>query len=322
MPPVLVVEGLRLYYGMGRDVVKAVDGVSLELDRGEVLAVVGESGSGKSSLGYAIMRLLPENVVLYDGRILLHDGGAEFDIVSMDEEALRRDVRWKRISMVFQASMNAIDPVSTIGDFIYRIVREHRPDLDKRRGLAAAAEAIKSVGLPISVLDMYPFELSGGMKQRVMIALALILRPSVVILDEPTSALDVITQANVISLLKSLRGDVSMILITHDLALASEIADRIAVMYAGKIVEIGPSDAVLTSPRHPYTGALLESTPTLRQDRALSSIPGRVPSLIRPPPGCRFHPRCGHAMDICRSEEPPMVDVGPGHRAACWLLRT
>ena len=315
-------EGLRLYYGMGRDVVKAVDGVSLELDRGEVLAVVGESGSGKSSLGYAIMRLLPENVVLYDGRILLHDGGAEFDIVSMDEEALRRDVRWKRISMVFQASMNAIDPVSTIGDFIYRIVREHRPDLDKRRGLAAAAEAIKSVGLPVSVLDMYPFELSGGMKQRVMIALALILRPSVVILDEPTSALDVITQANVISLLKSLRGDVSMILITHDLALASEIADRIAVMYAGKIVEIGPSDAVLTSPRHPYTSALLESTPTLRQDRALSPIPGRVPSLIRPPPGCRFHPRCGHAMDICRREEPPMVEVGPGHRAACWLLRT
>jgi peptide/nickel transport system ATP-binding protein len=321
MPPVLTVERLRLYYGMGKDVVKAVDGVSFELEKGEVLAVVGESGSGKSSLGYAIMRLLPENVVLYDGKVLLRDGGAEFDIMSMDEDALRREVRWRRISMVFQASMNAIDPVSTIGDFMYRIVKEHRPGLDRRKGLAEAAEALKSVGLPASVLDMYPFELSGGMKQRVMIALALILRPSVVILDEHTSALDVITQANIISLLKSLRGDVSMILITHDLALASEIADRIAVMYAGKLVEIGPADAVLTSPRHPYTSALLESTPTLRQDKALGFIPGRVPSLVNPPPGCRFHPRCKYAIDVCSREEPPAVEVGPGHKAACWLLR-
>ena len=320
MPPVLTVERLRLYYGMNNGVVKAVDGVSFELERGEVLAVVGESGSGKSSLGYAIMRLLPENVVLYEGRVVLRDGDVELDITSMDEESLRREVRWKRISMVFQASMNAIDPVSTIGDFIYRVVKEHKP-VDKRTGLAMAADALKSVGLPAAVLDMYPFELSGGMKQRVMIALALILRPLVVILDEPTSALDVITQANIISLLKSLRGDVSMILITHDLALASEIADRIAVMYAGKLVEIGPSDVVLTAPRHPYTEALLESTPTLRQDKALGFIPGRVPSLINPPPGCRFHPRCKYAMPICSREEPPMVEVGPGHKAACWLSR-
>ena len=320
MPPVLTVERLRLYYGMNNGVVKAVDGVSFELERGEVLAVVGESGSGKSSLGYAIMRLLPENVVLYEGRVVLRDGDVELDVTSMDEESLRREVRWKRISMVFQASMNAIDPVSTIGDFIYRVVKEHKP-VDKRTGLAMAADALKSVGLPAAVLDMYPFELSGGMKQRVMIALALILRPLVVILDEPTSALDVITQANIISLLKSLRGDVSMILITHDLALASEIADRIAVMYAGKLVEIGPSDVVLTAPRHPYTEALLESTPTLRQDKALGFIPGRVPSLINPPPGCRFHPRCKYAMPICSREEPPMVEVGPGHKAACWLSR-
>lgn len=316
----MTVERLRLYYGMNNGVVKAVDGVSFELERGEVLAVVGESGSGKSSLGYAIMRLLPENVVLYEGRVVLRDGDVELDVTSMDEESLRREVRWKRISMVFQASMNAIDPVSTIGDFIYRVVKEHKP-VDKRTGLAMAADALKSVGLPAAVLDMYPFELSGGMKQRVMIALALILRPLVVILDEPTSALDVITQANIISLLKSLRGDVSMILITHDLALASEIADRIAVMYAGKLVEIGPSDVVLTAPRHPYTEALLESTPTLRQDKALGFIPGRVPSLINPPPGCRFHPRCKYAMPICSREEPPMVEVGPGHKAACWLSR-
>lgn len=321
MPPVLTVERLRLYYGVSNGVVKAVDGVSFELEKGEVLAVVGESGSGKSSLGYAIMRLLPENVVLYDGKVVLHDGDVELDVTSMDEESLRREVRWKRVSMVFQASMNAIDPVSTIGDFIYRIVKEHKP-VDKKTGLAMAAEAVKSVGLPTAVLDMYPFELSGGMKQRVMIALALILRPLVVILDEPTSALDVITQANIISLLKNLRGDVSMILITHDLALASEIADRIAVMYAGKLVEIGPLDVVLTAPRHPYTKALLESTPTLRQDKALGFIPGRVPSLINPPPGCRFHPRCRYAMQACSREEPPMVDVGPGHKAACWLLRT
>lgn len=316
----MTVEGLRLYYGTNKGVVKAVDGVSFELEKGEVLAVVGESGSGKSSLGYAVMRLLPENVVLYDGRVVLRDGDVELDITSMDEETLRREVRWKRISMVFQASMNAIDPVSTIGDFIYRVIKEHKP-VDKRTGLAMAADALKSVGLPTAVLDMYPFELSGGMKQRVMIALALILRPLVVILDEPTSALDVITQANIISLLKSLKGDVSMMLITHDLALASEIADRIAVMYAGKLAEIGPSDVVLTAPRHPYTKALLESTPTLRQDKVLGFIPGRVPSLINPPQGCRFHPRCKYAMPICSREEPPMVEASPGHKAACWLLR-
>ncbi|MEL9990232.1 MAG: ABC transporter ATP-binding protein [Thermoproteus sp.] len=321
MPPVLTVEGLRLYYNTQNGVVKAVDGVSFELERGEVLAIVGESGSGKSSLGYAIMRLLPENTALYGGKVVLHDGGVDLDVTSMDEETLRREVRWRRISMVFQASMNAIDPVSTIGDFIYRILKEHKPEMDKKAGATVIKEALRSVGLPPTVFDMYPFELSGGMKQRVIIALALILRPLVVILDEPTSALDVITQANIISLLKSLRGDVSMILITHDLALASEIADRIAVMYAGKLVEIGSAEDVLTSPRHPYTIALLESTPTLRQEKTLGFIPGRVPSLINPPLGCRFHPRCKYAIEVCSKEDPPEVDLGNGHKASCWLLR-
>lgn len=258
MQTVLEVGGLKLYYRTRQGLVKAVDGVSFTLKSGEVLAIVGESGSGKSSLGYAIMRLLPENVALYEGKIVLYDTDRAFDIVSLDEETLRREVRWKRISMVFQASMNAIDPVSTIGDFIYRILREHRP-LNKNESLKLAADALKSVGLPATVLNMYPFELSGGMKQRVIIALAIIMRPLVVILDEPTSALDVITQANIISLLKELKRDTSMILITHDLALASEIADRIAVMYAGKIAKVGDIDDILTSPKHPYTMALLGS---------------------------------------------------------------
>lgn len=320
MARALSVEGLRLHYAAKQGVVRAVDGVSLELERGELLAVVGESGSGKSSLGYAIAKLLPENAVVYDGRVVLYDDGREFVVSDMGEEELRREIRWRRMAMVFQASMNSLDPVSKIGDTMLRFLRIHRR-ISREEGLELAAEALKSVGLPEAVLDLYPFELSGGMKQRVAIALALMLRPTLVILDEPTSALDVITQANILSLLRDLKGEAAMILITHDIALASEIADRIAVMYAGRIVEEGPADELLERPLHPYTAALLAATPSLRGEKKLSFIPGQVPSLMSPPPGCRFHPRCPLAYDVCRREEPPMVEAAPRRRYSCWLAK-
>ncbi|MCD6357700.1 MAG: ABC transporter ATP-binding protein [Thermoproteales archaeon] len=316
MGVLMEVRGLRLYYSTRKGVVKAVDNVSFQLMEGETLAVVGESGCGKSSMAKAIIRLLPRNVHTYDGSIIFEGR----DIMKLDEETFRREVRWRKISMVFQGAMNSLNPVLKVGFQVGEPLMIY-DGLSKEEAIARARKMLRMVGIHEAFADRYPFELSGGMKQRAVIAMALITNPRLVILDEPTSALDVITQANIMNMLKRVRDEygLSYIFITHDIALSSELADKVAVMYAGQIVEVADAEIFYREPSHPYAQKLMASVPTLRTDKKLEFIPGAPPSLLEPPPGCRFHPRCPYAMDICRREEPPMIDLGGGHKVKCWL---
>jgi peptide/nickel transport system ATP-binding protein len=321
----LEVKNARLYYTTTKGIVKAVDSVSFELNEGETLAVVGESGSGKSTLAKLLVRVWERNVSLVDGEVYLE--GKE--VLHIPESEFRREVRWKKIAMVPQASMNALNPVIKIGDQMIEPLLLQ--GTGKEEALKMAMDALEAVGLPRDIVNRYPHQLSGGMKQRVIIAMSIMAHPRIVILDEPTSALDVITQANIMNLLKKLKWEfkLSYIFITHDLALASELADAVAIMYAGKIVEIGGAEDIYQNPSHPYTQGLISSVPTLRVDKSLSFIPGEVPSLINPPPGCRFHPRCPYYRDrdylkgLCDAKEPPGVKVegksSRTHLVHCWL---
>jgi len=311
------VENLQLYYSTLRGMVRAVDFVSFEVGHLETLAIVGESGSGKSSTAHAIIRILPRNVAVFSGSVKFDS----MEISKLSEEEFRRKVRVGGISMVFQGAMNSLNPVMRVGDQVAEPLIVNK-GMSKHEALKEAVEALQLVGLDETMSRRYPHELSGGMKQRVMIAMSLVLKPKLVILDEPTSALDVITQTNIMNLLKRLRTErgFSYIFITHDLGLASELADKVAVMYAGKLAEIGPIEKVYTEPKHPYTKLLLESVPTLRVDRQPVFIPGTPPDLIDPPKGCRFHPRCPYAIKgKCDVEEPPMYRDGE-QAALCWLL--
>jgi peptide/nickel transport system ATP-binding protein len=312
----LDVKNLKIYYFTLKGVVRAVDDVSFNVREGEVLGIAGESGSGKSTLGCGLMRLVPPPGRIVGGNIVVSGR----DIVSMDEGTLRREIRWKVISMIFQGALNALNPVYTIGKQLVEPIIFHE-DVSLKEAYERAAEMVKLVGLNEDVLRRYPHELSGGMKQRVMIAMALILRPKIVIADEPTTALDVVIQAQIMNLFKKIKKEFnqSIIFITHDLSLIAEIADNVAVMYAGKIVEYGNSDNVFNTPKHPYTQGLLKSIPRLKSKEKLSWIPGTPPDLRNPPVGCRFHPRCPYVMDVCRREEPPIKDVGGNHLVACWL---
>ena len=315
MPELLKVNDVRLNYITMRGIVKALDGVSFSLNEGETLAIVGETGSGKSTLAKVITRSWEENARIVSGEVLFEG----VDILKLSEEEFRRNYRWVKIAMVPQSSMNVLNPVMKIADqMIEPLVLRGIP---KVKAIKMAAETLEDVGLPRDVLNRYPHQLSGGMKQRVVIAMAIQARPKLVILDEPTSALDVMTQANIMNLLKRLKREhnLTYVFITHDLALASELADKVMVLYAGKVAEIGPADEIYTAPKHPYTQGLIGSVPTLREDKKLTYIPGEVPSLINPPPGCRFHPRCPYRMDICSRREPPLFPVGKEHYAACWL---
>jgi peptide/nickel transport system ATP-binding protein len=316
MEDLLKVRDLKLYYRTRRGIVRAVDDVSFDLRRGETLAIVGESGCGKSSTATAIIRILPRNIDTYEGSIIL-DG---VDVMKLDDGRFREEVAWRRISMVFQGAMNALNPVMKVGFQVAEPLMVHSK-LSRSEALSKARELLGLVGLPSFVADRYPHELSGGMKQRVVIAMALALNPEIVILDEPTSALDVITQANIVNLLKKLKREESLsyIFITHDLALASELADMIVVMYGGKVVEYGTAEQIYLDPKHPYSQKLLASIPTLRTDKKLEFIPGAPPDLVSPPPGCRFHPRCPYAMPICREKEPILHEVEKNRYVACWL---
>ena len=311
----LEVENVKIYYYTIRGIVKAVDDVSFSLERGEVLGIAGESGSGKSTLAWGLLGMVPPPGRIVSGSIRL-DGE---EITRMSEAELRRRVRWKRISMVFQGAMNVLTPVYTVGKQLVEtmVIQGGMSEMEARK---RAYELLESVGLDRSVFNRYPHELSGGQKQRVVIAMALSLEPDVVIADEPTTALDVIVQAQILNLLKKLQREkgISFILISHDLGIIAELADKIMIMYAGKVMEYGPADILLTRPRHPYTYMLLQSFPRLRGPRVLRYIPGVPPDLRSPPPGCRFHPRCPVAMDRCTSEEPPLEEVSKGHLVACW----
>jgi len=316
MTDLLAVENLKLYYRTRRGPVKAVDDVVFTIQQGSCLAIVGESGCGKSSIAYAIVRILPTNVHTYTGSVKFNGT----DLMQLSEEELRKNYRLRKVAMVFQGAMNALNPVISVGEQIAEPLVVHQ-DMKKKEALEQAAKMVERVKLPTMILDKYPHELSGGMKQRVVIAMALIMNPELLILDEPTSALDVITQANIINFLKDLKRELKLtyLFITHDLGLASELSDRFAVMYAGKMVEVGDAYAVLRSPKHPYTQKLLAATPRLREEANLEYIPGSPPDLVDRPTGCSFHPRCPYAMDVCRIHEPRPSTVGGGQYAACWL---
>jgi peptide/nickel transport system ATP-binding protein len=312
----LEIEDLRVRFRTRDGVVKAVDGVSLSVERGQTLGVVGESGSGKSVTALTVMGLtrLPNSEV--EGRVLL-DGT---DLLTLPADELRR-VRGKRVAMIFQDPLSSLHPLYRIGAQIVEAIQAHE-DVSEKAARERALQALVEVGIPSAAerLDSYPHELSGGMRQRVMIAMALVLDPEILIADEPTTALDVTVQAQILELIRALQDErgTAVVLITHDLGVVSETADEVAVMYAGRVVERGGIEAVLESPQHPYTWGLLGSLPRSRGER-LRPIAGSPPSLIDVPSGCAFHPRCPHAFDRCRTVVPPLVESEPGHADACLL---
>jgi len=313
--PLLQVEDLKLYYRTERGAIRAVDGVSLEIRRKEATVVLGESGCGKTSLIKALLRILPRNVGEYSGRVLL-DG---VDVMALGEEAFRREVRWLKISMVMQAAMNALNPVVRVGLQVAEPLRIHR-GWSKAQALHKAAEVFAIVGLPHDFLNRYPFELSGGMRQRAVLAMALVTEPELVILDEPTSALDVLTQANIMNVLKRIKKELgtSFMLITHDVGTSSELANRAALMYAGQMVELSDARRFFTEPSHPYAKLLMESVPRLREVKHPDFIPGRPPTLVNPPSGCRFAERCPWRFERC-AVNPGLIPVAGERRVRCWL---
>ncbi|MBX6773365.1 MAG: ABC transporter ATP-binding protein [Chloroflexi bacterium] len=316
---ILAVRDLQIAYRTARGSILAVRGATFDLHRGESLALIGESGSGKTTLGLALMRLLPRAAQVIGGSLRYRWKGDEVDLLTLDPERLRR-FRGEACAMVFQGAQNALNPVLTIRDQFIDTDRAHRRR-STRQILEQARELLQMVQLePERVLRAYPHELSGGMRQRVLIALGLLLDPEVLILDEPTTALDILTQRAIIDVLRRLKERLgfAMLFISHDLSLAAELADRVATMYAGRIVELGPVDDIFYRPAHPYTRALLDAVPTLSgETEALRSIPGSPPDLRNLPPGCPFHPRCAVAIERCRVEEIPTVAVSPGQTVAC-----
>jgi peptide/nickel transport system ATP-binding protein len=312
----LEVLNAKLYYQTRRGIVKAVDDVTFQLQDGETLGLVGESGCGKSSTALAMMRLLPRNVEQYEGRFLLNNQ----NLMELNEDEFRQEIRWKKMSLVFQGAMNSLNPVLKVGFQVAEPLIIHQK-MKKNEAIKKAKELFLLVGLPPEFTDRYPHELSGGMKQRVIISMALILNPQVVLLDEPTSALDVSIQAQIMNLLKELKREreISMLFITHDIALASDLCDKIAVMYAGQILEIGPSENVLINPKHPYTQKLIASVPLLRDDKMPEFIPGAPPDLVDTFAGCRFFPRCTHGEERFQEQEPQLIKVDKDHYVKCWL---
>jgi peptide/nickel transport system ATP-binding protein len=310
----LRVENLKLYFRTTQGVVQAVDGVDFNLSYNRAVVVVGESGCGKTSLARAILRLLPRNVATYSGHIWL-DGS---DIMTYDEEQFRQNVRWIKMSLVPQAAMNALNPVIRVGDQVAEPAMIHL-GVKADEAMNMARKMFQNVGVSADFLVRYPFELSGGMRQRAAIAMSLVTSPILIILDEPTSALDLLTQANIMNVLKRIKHEfeTSYILITHDIATSSELADDVAVMYAGQIVEVGDTPRFFPNPLHPYSRKLMNSVPRLHGNMEPEFIIGQPPSLISPPTGCRFSERCPSRFEKC-AEEPPTFTVD-GRRVKCWL---
>jgi len=314
----LEVENLTTYYKLKEGYVRACEKISLQLGQGEALGLVGESASGKTTAALSLVKLLPENARVIAGKISIEGR----DISRAMEDELRR-IRWKEIAIVFQGAMNALNPVRRIGDQIVEALRIH-DKMTEREAYLRTAELFEQVEIDSSRIKEYPHEFSGGMRQRAMIAMAIACNPKIVIGDEPTTALDVMVQAQVLQLLEKLRRErqMGMILITHDLSVVGETCDRVAVMYAGQIVESGPTEKVFENPAHPYTRALIAAFPNIEGERYLAqSIPGNPPNLLDPPAGCRFHERCSAVFGPCHAEEPQTVEVTVGHFALCHLLR-
>ncbi|MGW0522954.1 ABC transporter ATP-binding protein [Crossiella sp. NPDC003009] len=322
--PVLEIKDLNVDYGLGDNAVRAVREVSLTLHRGEVLGLAGESGSGKSTLAYGLTRLLPPPGVVRGGQVIYHDPhGEPVDVLRLSIPELRR-FRWAETSLVFQGAMNSLNPVHKVSTQLTDVIKAHDPGSTARSRRARAKELLDLVGIAADRLDAYPHQLSGGMRQRVMIGMALALHPQIVIMDEPTTALDVVTQRQILRQLVDLRErlDFSVLFITHDLSLLVEFADRIAVMYGGRIVEQAPSAQLYRDSLHPYSDGLLHSFPALRGPRReLSGIPGSPPDPRALPSGCAFHPRCPRAFDPCAQRVPVLgAPAGnAGRTVACHL---
>ena len=320
--PLLDIRRLRTHFKTPQGTVRAVDDVSLTVAAGEVLGIVGESGCGKSVLSLSILRLLPMPPAIFAGGQILFDGQ---DLLKASTEEIRR-IRGNRISMIFQEPMSALNPVFTIGNQLAEVFQVHQ-SLSKAEALTKAVTMLETVGVPAPHrrVKEYPYQLSGGMRQRVMIAMALACRPALLIADEPTTALDVTIQAQILDLMEQLRRDLdtAIIMVSHDLGVIAETARRVVVMYTGKIMEAAETVALFETPLHPYTRGLMRAIPsvTSRRDQGeLYEISGVVPSLLNLPSGCPFNPRCPLVGDICRRQEPELREVAPGHWAACWMV--
>ena len=316
--PLLKIDELCIDYPIALGTVRAVRGVSLEVQGGETLGIVGESGSGKSTLGLAILRLVRAPGRITAGRVLFEGK----DLASVPEDQMR-EVRGKDIAMVFQNPLTSLNPLMRIDRHFLEVLGTHKPELKKPEALKLVREILTDLGIEENRMGAYPHQLSGGMRQRIMIGLGLVLRPKLVICDEPTTALDVIVEAGFIDLLKRLQKEfaLTIVVITHNLGLVAELADRIAVMYAGQIVENAPAEAVFHQPLHPYTQGLIACVPNIDvEQETLTTMDGSPPGLVDPPPGCSFAPRCPLAMGRCREQEPPLLEHRPGHWAACWRI--
>jgi peptide/nickel transport system ATP-binding protein len=316
---VLSVRDLWIDYQTSAGVVQAVSSASFDLHAGETIALIGESGSGKTTLGLGLLRLLPKSARTRGAVQYRHRDGRVVDVLGLPSEGVRR-FRWQECAMVFQAAQNALNPVARVWDHMLDTARAHRA-MSRAEARERSERLLSMVQLePARVLNAFPHELSGGMRQRVLIAMSLLLDPQVLILDEPTTALDILTQRAIIEVLRSLRSQLrfAMLFISHDLSLAAELADRVATMYAGKIVEMGSVREIFYAPKHPYTLGLIKAVPPVAGDLyEISSIPGAPPSLLDLPSGCSFHPRCAFARDRCTSDPPPLYPVAPGHVSAC-----
>lgn len=317
--PVLDVQDVKTYYTTLRGFVKAVDGVSFQVEKGEALGLAGESGCGKTTIALSVLRILPKGGKITEGRILFKDT----DVVQLTDDDMRK-LRWKGMSIVFQGAMNALDPVFKVGDQIVEAITTHEPNVTKEGAIKRVEKLLEMVGIDPNRFSSYPHELSGGMRQRALIAMSIACNPELLIADEPGTALDVIVQAQVLKLLKDLKQklNLSMILITHDLSIIAETCDTTAIMYAGKVAEHGDILTVFKEPLHPYTQGLLGVFPSIRAPkRRMTSIPGSPPDLLNPPSGCKFHPRCPYRMDVCDKKEPEMKVVSKQkHSVACYLV--
>ena len=315
--PLVRIQNLIVNYPSRYGVVQAVDVPYLEIRKGEVLGLVGESGCGKSTLGMALLRMVRDPGHIAAGQIWL----GEQDLVSLSEREMR-EVRGRRVSMIFQDPMTSLDPLQRIEDHLIEAIRVHEKNVSPAEAKKRIVELAERLGIPARRLPDYPHQFSGGMRQRVMIGLALALKAELIIADEPTTSLDVIVEAQFLDLIKELQKSMrlTILLITHNIGIVSELADRVAVMYAGRLVELADALPFFETPLHPYTRDLLASVPNIKlDDDHLRIMQGAPPDLINPPPGCRFHPRCGQAMDKCARQNPPFREVRPGHWTACWL---
>ncbi|TMI12387.1 ABC transporter ATP-binding protein [Candidatus Bathyarchaeota archaeon] len=318
MSTVLDVQHLTTHYETLRGWVRAVEDISFSVKKGEALGIAGESGCGKTTVALSLLKILPRGGRIRMGKILFEGT----DLVSLSNEEMRK-IRWKGIAIVFQGAMNALNPVFKVGDQIIEAIQVHEHGVDKKTALSRARNLLELVGVEPDRVDNYPHEFSGGMRQRALIAMALAANPRLLIADEPGTALDVIVQAQTLKLMRELKDrlGLSMVLISHDLSIIAETCEKVAIMYAGRIVEYGDAEAIFKEPLHPYTQGLVKAFPSIKGERIrLTSIPGSPPDLLNPPSGCRFNPRCPFVMDICHKVVPPLQQSGKGeHLVACHL---